>query len=97
MPERIRRAVANSRTVLTLSVLALSIVAAYLLLYHECADGGAMASIYRTCSCKGVERVVLDQTEADGPRRSVCLGWVTSRTCYQYRDGPQIECANVGP
>src|SRR5262245_52873993 len=97
MPDPTRRTAASSRAVITLSVLALLMVATYWLLYHECADGGAMASTYRTCTCMGVERVVLDQTAADGPHRSVCLGWVTSRTCYQHREGPQIECANVGP
>lgn len=76
----------------TLAVFALSALAAYVLLYHECADGGAMASVYRTCTCNGIERVLLDQTAADGPRRSVCLGWVTSRSCYRYREGPEIEC-----
>jgi hypothetical protein len=88
-----RRPTASSRTFIVLASLGVSALAAYMLLYHECADGGAMASIYRACTCSGIERVVLDQTEADGPRRSVCLGWVTSRSCYRYRGGPQVECS----
>jgi hypothetical protein len=93
MPKEIRREIASLRAPIVLAALAVSVLAAaYMLLYHECADGGAMASVYRTCTCNGIERVLLDQTAADGPRRSVCLGWVTSRSCYRYREGPEIEC-----
>lgn len=71
------------------------LAAAWLLLYHECASGGAMASWYRACTCSGFEWVLSDQTAADGPRRTVCLGWVTSHTCFQHRDGPQIPCSTL--
>lgn len=66
---------------------------ARLLLYRECASGGAMASAYRTCTCKGIERVVLDQTAVDGPRQTMCLGWVTARKCFRHREGPKVECS----
>ena len=80
------------RTVLAgLAVLA----AAWLLLVHDCASGGAMAGAYRACTCSGYEWVEFDRTPADGPRRTVCLGWVTSRTCFRHRDGPPIECASL--
>jgi hypothetical protein len=81
------------RTLVAFAVLVIAALAGYALLYHECEEGGAMASAHRTCTCNGVERVVLDQVAADGPRRSICLGLVTSRSCYRYRGGPQIECA----
>jgi hypothetical protein len=73
--------------------LVVLVIAARLLLYRECASGGAMASAYRTCSCRGVERIVLDQTAADGPRRTMCLGWVTARKCFQFRGGPEVACS----
>jgi hypothetical protein len=87
-----RRTIVSFRAMTVLVAFAVAALAGYVLLYHECADGGAMASVYRTCTCNGIERVLSDQTAADGPRRSVCLGWVTSRSCYRYREGPQIEC-----
>jgi hypothetical protein len=44
MPNEVRRAVAGLRALTVLAVFAVSALAAYVLLYHECADGGAMAS-----------------------------------------------------
>jgi hypothetical protein len=72
--------------------LVVLVTGARLLLYHECTSGGAMASAYRTCTCRGVEKVVLDQTAADGPRQTMCLGWVTARKCFQFREGPEVTC-----
>jgi len=57
-----------------------------------CADGGAMAGLYQTCECRGFEWQLYDQTAADGPRRTLCVGWVASRTCFQFRDGPIVPC-----
>lgn len=71
------------------------VIAARLLLYRECASGGAMAGAYRTCTCKGVERVVLDQTAADGPRQTMCLGWVIARKCFRFRGGPEVPCSGL--
>ena len=92
MLNELRHAIASCRGLTVLAAFVASALAAYALLYHECADGGAMASAYRTCTCNGVERVLVDQTAADGPRRSVCFGWVTSRSCYRHREGPEVEC-----
>lgn len=64
------------------------------LFIRVCADGGAMASAYRTCDCRGIEWKIYDRTASDGPRRTVCLGVVHSRTCYQFRAGPEVPCAN---
>jgi hypothetical protein len=63
-----------------------------LLLVRVCADGGAMGSAYRSCRCRGVEWELYDRTPADGPRRTVCLGWVESKTCHQFREGPVVPC-----
>jgi hypothetical protein len=57
-----------------------------------CADGGAMAARYRTCDCLGLEWPLYDQTAADGPRRTLCVGWVRSWTCHQFRSGPVVAC-----
>jgi hypothetical protein len=57
-----------------------------------CGDGGAMAAMYRSCECAGFEWQVYDRTAADGPRRTLCVGWIRSRTCHQFRDGPVVAC-----
>ena len=57
-----------------------------------CADGGAMAGAYRTCECRGLEWQLYDRTAADGPRRTLCLGFIASRTCRQFRSGPIVAC-----
>lgn len=63
-----------------------------LFLVRVCADGGAMASAYQTCDCRGREWQVYDATPADGPRRTLCFGILRSRTCYQFREGPEVPC-----
>jgi hypothetical protein len=78
------------RIVLLVVVLAVALVVP--LLSRECASGGAMAGRYQTCTCRGVEWLVADQTAADGPRRTICFGWITARACYEHRDGPPIAC-----
>jgi hypothetical protein len=62
------------------------------LLVHVCADGGAMASAYRSCECAGFEWQLYDRTAADGPRRTLCVGLIQSTACYQFRDGPVVSC-----
>jgi hypothetical protein len=57
-----------------------------------CADGGAMGGRYRTCDCAGFEWHLYDRTAADGPRRTLCLGWVRSRTCLASMAGPVVAC-----
>jgi hypothetical protein len=74
-----------------LAVLAAGIAGAYLLV-SECASGGAMAARYRTCRCAGVEWELYDRRPADGPHRTVCLGLVRARTCYETAGGPIVEC-----
>lgn len=61
-------------------------------LIRICADGGAMAAAYRACECRGVEWQLYDGTAADGPRRTICVGFVSSRTCYRSRGGPRVPC-----
>ncbi|PYN98573.1 MAG: hypothetical protein DMD91_14925 [Candidatus Rokuibacteriota bacterium] len=79
------------RTLALVSLGGLLAVAAYLLI-HDCAVGGAMGGRHRACRCRGVEWVVFDHTAADGPRRTLCFGLVTERTCYRNREGPAISC-----
>lgn len=62
-----------------------------------CADGGAMGSAYQTCECKGFEWQAYDRTAADGPRRTVCLGILRSRTCWRSRGGQQVPCGQKPP
>jgi hypothetical protein len=77
------------RTFLVVAVLCLALGFAMI---HLCADGGAMAGTYQTCECRGWEWELYDRTAADGPRRTLCLGLVRSRTCYQSRGGPSVAC-----
>lgn len=74
-----------------LGLIALGALVA-LLLVRECAYGGGMGARDKTCDCLGVEWRLYDQRPADGPRRSVCVGLVRSRTCYRNSDGPVIPC-----
>ena len=59
---------------------------------NECAYGGGMGAAYKSCDCLGVEWELYDQTAADGPRKTLCIGIVRSRECYQYMDGPPMAC-----
>jgi hypothetical protein len=63
-----------------------------LVLINECAYGGAMGSVYRSCDCAGYEWELYDRTEADGPRKTICIGVIQSTECYQYLNGPVEEC-----
>ena len=83
-----RRREEASRALLVLIAGAL----ASLLLVRECAFGGGMGARDRTCRCLGVEWTLDDRRPADGPRQSLCVGVVLSRTCYRVTDGPVIEC-----
>jgi hypothetical protein len=86
----------NSRRILIVGAGALLLAAgAWQLLVHECASGGAMGGRYRTCSCLGVERLDYDRTASDGPRRTICLGWVTARACHQSLGGPEVPCSEM--
>jgi hypothetical protein len=81
----------SSRTWLIISTAGLAVAAATI---RICADGGAMASRYRSCECRGFEWVLYDRTPADGPRRTLCLGLVRSRTCHQFMNGPVVPCSS---
>ena len=85
-----------TRGMMVLSGALVALLLAWLLFYHECASGGAMGGWYRTCTCRGVERLDFDSTAADGPLRTVCYGWVSARTCYRSRGGPEMSCDEVG-
>ncbi|MDH3375592.1 MAG: hypothetical protein OEQ39_01310 [Gammaproteobacteria bacterium] len=87
---------ATSFKQITIAVaVVLALGAATLLLYRECAFGGGMPGWYRECSCMGIERLDYDQTAADGRRRTMCIGLVTSHTCYQYQGGPIVACESL--
>jgi hypothetical protein len=73
-------------------LIVLVLVALGRLLIHECAYGGGMGASYKSCECLGLEWELYDQTAADGPRRTLCMGIVQSTTCYRYMSGPRIEC-----
>ncbi len=84
----------RTRSVLLAAALATGALGLGLLLVRVCADGGAMGSAYQTCQCRGFEWEVYDRTPADGPRRTVCVGVLQSRTCHQFQEGPVVSCPN---
>jgi hypothetical protein len=80
-----------------LALAAVAVAALALLFHRECGYGGGMPGWYRDCECRGIERLDYDQTEADGRRRTTCLGLVSARTCHLYIDGPQTPCDSLPP
>jgi hypothetical protein len=74
------------------ALLAAPVLLAGFLLVSECAYGGGMGAAYRTCECLGVEWQLYDRRPADGPRRTLCVGIVRSRTCYRLESGPVVPC-----
>ncbi len=74
----------------TVGVLILLVVGVFLI--NKCDYGGGMAASYWQCECLGYEWEVYDQTPADGPRKTLCLGVVQSITCYQFIGGPTVDC-----
>jgi len=82
----------RSRQLILSASCLLIVMAAGFLLVNECAFGGGMAASYKDCDCFGYEWELYDQTPADGPRRTICLGVVRSVTCYRYVSGPVIDC-----
>lgn len=82
----------RARLLLVALLVGLLLLTLGLAFIRVCADGGAMASAYRTCDCRGLEWEVYDRTPADGPRRTLCLGVLRSATCYQSMSGPEVPC-----
>ena len=72
-----------TRRVRTLVIVALLAFGLGLATIRVCADGGAMAAAYRSCECRGLEWQLYDRSASDGPRRTLCVGWVRSWTCYK--------------
>jgi hypothetical protein len=62
------------------------------LFVNECTSGGGMGAAYKSCECSGIEWELYDRTAADRPRKTLCVGIVRSRACYQYTGGPQMAC-----
>ncbi len=59
---------------------------------HECDSIAGMGQSVVACECAGTEWLLYDRTEADGPRRSLCLGFVTQQECFEFIDGPRVDC-----
>lgn len=45
------------------------------------------AGVQQRCTCEGQEKVVIDTLAADGIRQTICLGKITSKTCFVYNRG----------
>ena len=83
---------AGSRVGLALTAVVATVSLAAWLLVSACAAGGGMGASERTCRCAGIEWQLHDARPADGPHRTVCLGIVRGRTCYQTTGGPAMDC-----
>ena len=73
-------------------LVVLILVALGFLLINECSYGAGMGATYKGCDCFGIEWELYDQTAADGPRKTVCIGIVQSTKCYRWIGGPRVEC-----
>ena len=73
-------------------LIVLVLVALGFLLINECSYGGGMGAAYKSCDCFGIEWKLYDQTAADGPRKTVCMGILQSTRCYRWIGGPRVEC-----
>jgi hypothetical protein len=80
------------KIIVPLLIVLLLLAALSLLLVNECFYWAGMGAAYKSCDCVGIERELYDQTAADGPRKTVCIGIVQSTQCYQYMGGPGIGC-----
>ena len=80
------------RKIATLLAIIVLLTALSILFVNECSSVGGMGWSVVKCECTGIQRILYDRTEVDGPMRSICIGVVQSRTCFQYVDGPRIEC-----
>ena len=80
------------KIIIPLLIVLLLLAALSLLFVNDCFYWAGMGAPYKSCDCLGVERELYDQTAADGPRKTICVGIVQSTQCYQYMDGPAIEC-----
>jgi hypothetical protein len=65
------------------------------LFVHDCSSVGGMGWSVVVCDCAGYEWLLYDRTEADGPKRSLCFGRLEDRQCFQYVDGPRIDCSEL--
>ena len=73
-------------------MLILLLIALWRILINDCSYVGGMGSSSTICDCSGIEWVLYDRTASDGPRKTICIGIVRSTRCYQYIDGPTVEC-----
>jgi hypothetical protein len=80
------------KTIATLLLTILFVLALALRFLRECAYGGGIGAAYKSCDCLGIEWELYDHTAADGPRKTICIGIVRSIDCYQYMGGPPVEC-----
>jgi hypothetical protein len=82
----------RTKKLVILLAIVLVLITLGLLLINECAFGGGMGASYKSCDCIGMEWELYDQTAADGPRKTVCIGIVQSTSCFMFMSGPRTEC-----
>lgn len=81
----------SKRIVIPLLIILVLIVLGFLFV-NECFYWAGMGASAKSCDCSGLEWELYDQTAADGPRKTVCIGIIQATTCYSYMDGPEVEC-----
>ncbi len=80
------------KKIAALLAIAVLLTALGFALVNDCSSIGGMGWSVVKCECSGFQWVLYDRTEADGPMRSLCIGIVQSRSCFEYVDGPRVEC-----
>ena len=80
------------KNIAMLLLIGLILLALGFLFSGECSYGGGMGAAYKSCDCLGIEWELYDQTAADGPRKTVCIGIIQSTKCYRDMGGPKVEC-----
>ncbi len=78
-----------------LLALALLAVLFGFIFVHNCDSTGVMGQSVVACDCTGYEWLLYDRTEADGPKRSLCLGLVHERQCFEFTGGRQLDCREL--
>ncbi len=83
----------KSKRVISALVVMLVLIVLGIAVVNDCSSIGGMGWSVVKCECSGIERVLYDRTAGDGPMRTICIGLVRSRECFQYVDGPKVPCS----
>jgi|YNPMSStandDraft_2_1061718.scaffolds.fasta_scaffold02347_2 hypothetical protein len=73
-----------------LLVLAVLVLISLLLVSTCTLKTGWSVGVQRSCECIGVEWTLYDQIHVDGVTMSVCIGFIKSKKCYEFKNNKDI-------